>query len=90
MITRGDVNAIRELSGKGGQRVQARVCLGSSTRLGSAIVVVESASPGVLKALKALKEALAEDALEITKAMVTEGAEWANDGKPHSDVSVAS
>lgn len=89
MIRRGEVEGIRELSGQKGHRVQARVCLGASTRLGSAIVTIESGSPEVLNALKVLHDAISRDAMEITKAMFAEGAAWANDGQPHTTVSVA-
>lgn len=61
MIQRGEVRQVRELK----RGVQAHVCLGSSVEHGSAVVVVESASPAVMKALKALKEAVQADALAL-------------------------
>jgi hypothetical protein len=88
VIRRGEVEGVRELSGSQGHRIQARVCLGASARLGSAIVTIESKSPEVLVALDALKKALADDAMNITKAMFEEGSAWANDGKPHTSVEV--
>lgn len=76
MITRGTVRAVRELSGGIGPRVQAEVCLGASVQLGTAVTKVELRSPRVLEALAALKDAIAEEALELTKNVLRDQLEW--------------
>lgn len=60
-IVRGEVRQVRELK----RGVQAHVCLGASVRHGSAVVVLETASPKVMKAMGDLKAALREDALAL-------------------------
>lgn len=76
MITRGTVRGVRELSGKVGPRVQAEVCLGASAQLGTAVAKVELQSEKVLNALAALKDAIAEEALELTKSVLKDQLEW--------------
>lgn len=73
---RGQVRGVRELTG----RVQAEVCLGSSTKHGYAAITIESSSAPVRKALDALKKALRDEAFELTKAIVADDAQWS---KPH-------
>lgn len=63
MVRKGEVRQVREMAKRG--TVQAHVCLGASTRHGSAVVVLESSSPRVTKALAELKAALQEDALAL-------------------------
>lgn len=73
MITRGDVQSIRELSGS---RVQARVCLGSDPRLGSVVMSYEARSPEVLEALQNLKLAISHEALGLTANILEEHRKW--------------
>lgn len=62
-IIRGDVRQVREMAKRG--TVQAHVCLGASVRHGSAVVIVETSSPRVTKALAELKDAIREDAMAL-------------------------
>lgn len=62
-ITRGEVRQVREMAKRG--TVQAHVCLGASVTHGSAVVIVETSSPRVVKALEDLKAAVREDALAL-------------------------
>lgn len=64
-IRRGEVRQVRELK----RGVQAHVCLGASVTHGSAVVVLETASPKVMAAMAALKDALREDALALYQAI---------------------
>lgn len=64
-VTRGEVRQVRELK----RGIQAHVCLGASVQHGSAVVVVETASPRVLKALEELKAAVRDDALALYQAI---------------------
>jgi hypothetical protein len=64
-VRTGQVTAVRELTGHRGlgvHRVQAQVCLGATVREGYAVISVESSSPEVMEALRALKVALKKDA----------------------------
>jgi hypothetical protein len=72
MITPGEVESVRELK----RGVQARVCLGSSVRHGSAVVVFESEHPEVLAALTALKRALAKHCHESVGAILEDQRAW--------------
>lgn len=69
---RGQVRGVRELIG----RVQAEVCLGSSTEHGYAAITIESNSPAVHKAMENLKAVLRHEAFELTKAIVEDDAKW--------------
>lgn len=69
---RGQVRAVRELTG----RVQAEVCLGSSSQHGYAAITIESSSPAVRKALEALHDVLRTEAFDLTKAIVEDDAKW--------------
>jgi len=69
---RGQVRGVRELTG----RVQAEVCLGSSTEHGYAAITIESSSPAVAKAMENLKRVLRDEAFELTKAIVEDDAKW--------------
>lgn len=69
---RGQVRGVRELTG----RIQAEVCLGSSTQHGYAAITIESSSPAVHKAMDNLKAVLRKEAFELTKAIVEDDAKW--------------
>lgn len=62
MIRTAETRGVRELA-KGG--VQAEVCLGASSRHGSAVMTFRSNSPAVQRALTALKKALIEEAAAL-------------------------
>jgi hypothetical protein len=61
----GSVSGVRELSGGGQVKVQARVCVAQDSIHGSAVVQVESKSKAVLEALEALKVALRDEARQM-------------------------
>jgi len=69
---RGQVRGIRELR----DRVQAEVCLGSSTTHGYAAITIESSSPAVRDALVKLKDVLRDEAFEMTRTIVEDDAKW--------------
>jgi hypothetical protein len=71
-MLKGEVRGIRELK----RGVQAQVCLGSSVEHGSAVVVVETASPLVMEALKALKGAIRGEALSLTRDVLGDQVRW--------------
>ena len=73
---RGQVRSVRELAG----RVQAEVCLGSSTTHGYAAITIESSSPAVHDALAKLHAVLRDEAFELTKAIVEDDAKWSSHG----------
>lgn len=72
MITPGEVEAVRELR----RGVQARVCLASDATHGSAVVVFESESPAVQKALKALKDAIRAETLQSLGNILEGQRQW--------------
>jgi len=72
VISPGEVEAVRELK----RGVQARVCLGSSVRHGSAVVVFESEHPEVLEALKNLKRTLAKHCQASVGAILEDQRAW--------------
>lgn len=72
MITPGEVRNIRELK----RGVQAQVCLGASTSLGSAVVTVDFNSPEVLKALQSLRTAIRKDCHTLLEGILTDQAAW--------------
>lgn len=73
---RGQVRGVRELTG----RIQAEVCLGSSTQHGYAAITIESSSPAAVKAMENLKKVLRDEAFELTKAIVEDDAKWSSGG----------
>lgn len=72
MIRPGEVTQVRELK----RGVEARVCLGASVKHGSAVVVVTTASPEVMAALAALKNAVADDARASLGNILEDQAAW--------------
>jgi predicted NAD/FAD-binding protein len=68
LIRAGEVRSVRELK----RGVQATVCLGASSRHGSAVITVETDTPEVLAALAMLKRAVAAQAEEIVYKIRTD------------------
>lgn len=75
MVKPGEVRAIRELK----RGVQAQVCLGASTALGSAVVTIDCTSPEVLEALESLRTAIRKDARAMLEGILADQKKWDQD-----------